>query len=177
MAKIYDRVFGGRVGARASSVPQSRATHLQVSAGSIPTASSAEHLHTCSRGVAFSFVSVLILYAQMRLQGPSPLNPDHTRVSSPSCRQHRPPSISSPIPTGRRMATAHESPVMQMTRPRIPHFVSSGTGAAVCNRVGSGLTRRRTRTLGPLGRSDRYLHPPPLLYRVRGRHHPHEPGR
>ena len=50
--------------------------------------------------LAFSLVSVLVLYGMQRLQAHLPFNPDHLATVPPRCRSTR-RSASSPTPTGR----------------------------------------------------------------------------
>src|SRR6476661_8473979 len=98
--------------------------------------------------LAFSAVSVLVLYLQLRIQQHLPLNPDHL----------------GPVPAGLSFNTASSfltntnwqnysgestmSHLTQMGGLAVHNFVSAAAGAAVAVALIRGLTRRRTHTLG-----------------------------
>ncbi len=85
MAKVY----GGGQGARRPRLPPGRATRSTASAASTRRASSAGR-RTRSRCSRSASCRVLVLYAQLRLQGHLPLNPDHQKgVEADALVQHR----------------------------------------------------------------------------------------
>ena len=94
--------------------------------------------------LAFSLVSVLVLYVLQRLQGCLPFNPTDAEGSAARARRSTPRSASSPTRTGR--TTRGESTMSHLTQMAGPH------GAEL--RVGRRRARRR-------GRADPRPRPPP----------------
>jgi potassium-transporting ATPase potassium-binding subunit len=97
--------------------------------------------------LAFSLVSVLILYAQLRLQGHLPLNPDHFGALKPALSFNT--SIS--FLTNTNWQNYGDSTISQLTQMAglaLHNFVSAAAGAAVAVALIRGLVRRKTRTLG-----------------------------
>jgi len=97
--------------------------------------------------LAFSMVSVLVLYAQLRLQGHLPLNPDHFRdVAAPLSFNT---AVSFLTNTNwQNYGDGVITPLTQMAGLAFHNFVSAASGAAVAVALIRGLTRRRTSTLG-----------------------------
>jgi K+-transporting ATPase ATPase A chain len=97
--------------------------------------------------LAFSLVSVLILYAQLRLQGHLPLNPDHYGGVKPALSFNT--SISFLTNTNwQNYGDGTMSQLTQMSGLALHNFVSAAAGAAVAVAFVRGLVRRKTRTLG-----------------------------
>jgi len=97
--------------------------------------------------LAFSLVSVLILYAQLRLQGHLPLNPDHFGALKPALSFNT--SIS--FLTNTNWQNYGDSTISQLTQMAglaLHNFVSAAAGAAVAVALIRGLLRRKARTLG-----------------------------
>jgi K+-transporting ATPase ATPase A chain len=97
--------------------------------------------------LAFSLVSVLVLYAQLRLQGHLPLNPDHFKGIKPSLSFNT--SIS--FLTNTNWQNYTDGTIAQLTQMAglaFHNFVSAASGAAVAVALIRGMTRRRSRTLG-----------------------------
>ncbi|GAC1313056.1 MAG: potassium-transporting ATPase subunit KdpA [Acidimicrobiales bacterium] len=97
--------------------------------------------------LAFSFVSVLVLYGQLRLQGHLPLNPDHfAGVTAPLSFNT---AVSFLTNTNwQNYGDGIISPLTQMAGLAFHNFVSAATGAAVAVALIRGLTRRRSDTVG-----------------------------
>ena len=97
--------------------------------------------------LAFSFVSVLVLYAQLRLQGHLPLNPDHfADVNAPLSFNT---AVSFLTNTNwQNYGDGVVSPLTQMAGLAFHNFVSTATGAAVAVALVRGLTRRRSDKVG-----------------------------
>src|SRR5438270_8490876 len=98
--------------------------------------------------LAFSFVSLLILYAQIRLQGHLPLNPDHFKGVPPALAFN---SAVSFLTNTNWQNYAGESTMAQLTQMAglaFHNFVSAAAGAAVGVALIRGLIRRRTGSLG-----------------------------
>src|SRR5581483_2928329 len=97
--------------------------------------------------LAFSLVSVLILYAQLRLQGHLPLNPDHFHGVKPALSFNT--SIS--FLTNTNWQNYGDGTIAQLTQMMglaFHNFVSAAAGAAVAVALVRGLVRRKSRTLG-----------------------------
>ncbi|HET7487089.1 MAG TPA: potassium-transporting ATPase subunit KdpA [Acidimicrobiales bacterium] len=97
--------------------------------------------------LAFSFVSVLVLYAQLRLQGHLPLNPDGYSGVEPKLAFNTAVSFMTNT-NWQAYGDGVMSHFSQMTGLAFHNFVSAAAGAAVAMALVRGLTRRRTRTLG-----------------------------
>ena len=97
--------------------------------------------------LAFSVVSMLILYLQLRLQGHLPLNPDHfTSVAAPLSFNT---AVSFVTNTNwQNYGDGVMTQLTQMTGLAFHNFVSTATGAAVAVALVRGLTRRRSNTIG-----------------------------
>jgi len=97
--------------------------------------------------LAFSAVSVLVLYAQLRLQGHLPLNPDHfSGVGAPL-------SFNTAVSflTNTNWQNYGDGVITQLTQMAglaFHNFVSTATGAAVAVALIRGLTRHRSATIG-----------------------------
>jgi K+-transporting ATPase ATPase A chain len=97
--------------------------------------------------LAFSLVSVLILYAQLRLQRHLPLNPDHFGALKPALSFNT--SVSFLTNTNwQNYGDSTISQLTQMSGLAVHNFVSAAAGAAVAVALIRGLVRRKTRTLG-----------------------------
>jgi K+-transporting ATPase ATPase A chain len=97
--------------------------------------------------LAFSLVSVLVLYAQLRLQGHLPINPDHFGALKPALSFNT--SIS--FLTNTNWQNYGDGTIAQLTQMAglaFHNFVSAAAGAAVAVALIRGLVRRKTRTLG-----------------------------
>jgi len=97
--------------------------------------------------LAFSLVSVLVLYAQLRLQGHLPLNPDHFGALKPSLSFNT--SIS--FLTNTNWQNYGDGTIAQLTQMAglaLHNFVSAAAGASVAVALIRGLVRRKARTLG-----------------------------
>src|ERR1700722_13549628 len=79
MAPIYDPTLGKPLGDRVFSAIERPIFRI---CGIDPEGEQRWTTYTYSL-LAFSLVSVLVLYAQLRLQGHLPLNPDHYQAISP----------------------------------------------------------------------------------------------
>jgi len=97
--------------------------------------------------LAFSAVSLLILYAQLRLQGHLFLNPDHYKGVEPKLSFNT--AVSFVTNTNwQAYGDGVMSHLSQMAGLAFHNFVSAAAGAAVAIAFIRGLLRRRTRTLG-----------------------------
>jgi potassium-transporting ATPase potassium-binding subunit len=97
--------------------------------------------------LAFSLVSVLILYAQLRLQGHLPLNPDHYKGVEPKLSFNTAVSFLTNT-NWQAYGDGVMSYFSQMTGLAFHNFVSAAAGAAVAVAFIRGLVRRRSNTLG-----------------------------
>jgi K+-transporting ATPase ATPase A chain len=98
--------------------------------------------------LAFSAVSVLILYAQLRLQGHLPLNPDHLSGTSPALSFNTANSFLTNTNWQNYSGESTMSYLTQMSGLAFHNFVSAAAGAAVAVALVRGLVRRRSSTLG-----------------------------
>jgi K+-transporting ATPase ATPase A chain len=97
--------------------------------------------------LAFSLVSVLVLYAQLRLQGHMLLNPDGLKGISPKLSFNT--SVSFLTNTNwQAYGDGVMSYLTQMTGLAFHNFVSAAAGAAVAVAFIRGLARRQSKTLG-----------------------------
>jgi K+-transporting ATPase ATPase A chain len=97
--------------------------------------------------LAFSVVSVLVLYAQLRLQGHLFLNPDHYKSVDPKLSFNTAVSFLTNT-TWQAYGDGVMSYLTQMTGLAFHNFVSAAAGAAVAIAFIRGLVRRRSGTLG-----------------------------
>ena len=97
--------------------------------------------------LAFTVVSLLILYAQLRLQGHLFLNPDHYKGVEPKLSFNT--AVSFVTNTNwQAYGDGVMSHLSQMAGLAFHNFVSASAGAAVAVAFIRGLLRRHTRTLG-----------------------------
>jgi K+-transporting ATPase ATPase A chain len=97
--------------------------------------------------LAFSLVSLLILYAQLRLQGHLFLNPNNYKGVDPKLSFNTAVSFLTNT-NWQAYGDGVMSNLSQMTGLAFHNFVSAAAGAAVAVAFIRGLTRRRSRTLG-----------------------------
>ena len=98
--------------------------------------------------LAFSLASVLILYAQLRLQNRLPLNPDGLAAVSPALAFNTAVSFLTNTNWQAYSGEVTMSHLTQMAGLAFHNFVSAACGAAVVIALIRGLTRRRTSTVG-----------------------------
>ena len=98
--------------------------------------------------LAFSFASVLILYAQLRLQGHLPFNPDSQASVKPTLSFNTAVSFLTNTNWQNYSGESTMSHLTQMAGLAVHNFVSAAAGAAVAVALIRGLVRRRTHTLG-----------------------------
>jgi len=142
MAKVYgggrapgDRVFGPfeRLIYRATGVDEKSEQRWQTYALSL---------------LAFSFVSVVVLYAQIRLQGHLPLNPDGFQGPKATLSFNTAVSFLTNTNWQNYSGESTMSQLTQMSGLAVHNFVSAAAGAAVAVALIRGLVRRRTHTIG-----------------------------
>ncbi|HEX3426482.1 MAG TPA: potassium-transporting ATPase subunit KdpA [Acidimicrobiales bacterium] len=97
--------------------------------------------------LAFSLVSVLVLYGQMRLQGHLLLNPDHYTGVDPKLSFNTAVSFLTNT-NWQAYGDGVMSQLTQMTGLAFHNFVSAAAGASVAVAFIRGLVRRKTHTLG-----------------------------
>jgi K+-transporting ATPase ATPase A chain len=98
--------------------------------------------------LAFSFASVLVLYAQLRLQGHLPFNPDSQTGVKPTLSFNTAVSFLTNTNWQNYSGESTMSHLTQMAGLAVHNFVSAAAGAAVAVALIRGLVRRRTHTLG-----------------------------
>jgi K+-transporting ATPase ATPase A chain len=98
--------------------------------------------------LAFSLVSLLLLYAQLRLQGHLPGNPDHVKGLSPILAFNTAVSFLTNTNWQNYSGESTMAQLSQMAGLAFHNFVSAAAGAAVAVALVRGLVRRRTGTLG-----------------------------
>jgi K+-transporting ATPase ATPase A chain len=98
--------------------------------------------------LAFSLASVLILYAQIRLQGHLPFNPDSQHGVAPALSFNTAVSFLTNTNWQNYVGESTMSHLTQMAGLAVHNFVSAAAGAAVAVALIRGLVRRRTHTLG-----------------------------
>ena len=98
--------------------------------------------------LAFSLVSVLVLYLQLRLQGHLPLNPDHARSVAPALSFNAAVSFLTNTNWQNYSGESTMAHLSQMAGLAVHNFVSAAAGAAVAIALIRGLVRRRAHTLG-----------------------------
>jgi potassium-transporting ATPase potassium-binding subunit len=143
LAKVYDPSLGRPRGDRVFSAierPIYRLCRID------PESEQRWHTYAMSL-LAFSLVSVLILYAQLRLQGHLLLNPDHYKSVEPKLSFNTAVSFLTNT-NWQAYGDSVMSQFTQMTGLAFHNFVSAAAGAAVAVAFMRGLVRRRTRTLG-----------------------------
>jgi len=98
--------------------------------------------------LAFSFVSGVVLYAQLRLQGHLPLNPDHMKAVPAGLSFNTATSFLTNTNWQNYSGESTMSHLTQMAGLAMHNFVSAAVGAAVAVALIRGLTRRRANTIG-----------------------------
>ena len=98
--------------------------------------------------LAFSFVSVLILYAQLRLQNHLPMNPDGHNGVGAFLSFNTAVSFLTNTNWQNYSGESTMSHLSQMAGLTVHNFVSAAAGAAVAVALIRGLVRRRTATIG-----------------------------
>jgi K+-transporting ATPase ATPase A chain len=98
--------------------------------------------------LAFSFVSLLVLYAQLRLQGHLPFNADHMGSVDPFLSFNTSVSFLTNTNWQNYSGESTMSHLSQMAGLAFHNFVSAAAGAAVAVALIRGLVRKRTKTLG-----------------------------
>ena len=142
LAKVFgggrapgDRIFGPveRVIYRAGGIDPTREQRWTVYALSL---------------LAFSLVSLLFLYVQLRVQNHLPLNPDNLAAISPALAFNTAVSFVTNTNWQAYSGEVTMSHLTQMAGLAFHNFVSAACGAAVAIALIRGLTRRRTSTIG-----------------------------
>jgi K+-transporting ATPase ATPase A chain len=143
MAKVYDPSLGRPLGDRIFSAverPIYRICRVD------PESEQRWSTYTISL-LAFSMVSLLILYAQLRLQGHLFLNPDHYTGVEPKLSFNT--AVSFVTNTNwQAYGDGVMSHLTQMTGLAFHNFVSAAAGAAVAVALIRGLVRRGSATIG-----------------------------
>jgi potassium-transporting ATPase potassium-binding subunit len=98
--------------------------------------------------LAFSAVSGVVLYAQLRLQGHLPLNPDGMKAVSPGLSFNTAVSFLTNTNWQNYSGESTMSHLTQMAGLALHNFVSAAAGAAVAVALIRGLVRRRSATIG-----------------------------
>jgi K+-transporting ATPase ATPase A chain len=98
--------------------------------------------------LAFSLVSGLVLYLQLRLQGNLPLNPDHMKAVPPALSFNTAMSFLTNTNWQNYSGESTMSHLTQMAGLALHNFVSAAAGAAVAVALIRGLIRRRSSTIG-----------------------------
>jgi K+-transporting ATPase ATPase A chain len=98
--------------------------------------------------LAFSFVSIVVLYGLLRLQGHLPFNPDHRKGVGAALSFHTAVSFVTNTNFQNYSGESTMSHLSQMAGLAVQNFVSAAVGLAVAIALVRGLVRRRTRTLG-----------------------------
>jgi K+-transporting ATPase ATPase A chain len=98
--------------------------------------------------LGFSLASLLVLYAQLRIQGSLPLNPDSMSGVRPDLSLNTAMSFLTNTNWQNYSGEATMSHLTQMAGLALHNFVSAAAGAAVAVALIRGLVRRRTNTLG-----------------------------
>ncbi len=98
--------------------------------------------------LAFSLVSLLVLYAQLRLQGHLPFNADHRGAVDPFLSFNTSVSFLTNTNWQNYAGETTMSHLSQMAGLAFHNFVSAAAGAAVAVALIRGLVRKRTHTLG-----------------------------
>jgi potassium-transporting ATPase potassium-binding subunit len=143
MAKVYDPSLGNPRGDRFFSVIERGIYRF---CGVNPEREQRWNVYALSL-LAFSVVSVLVLYAQLRLQGHLFLNPDGYKGLEPKLSFNTAVSFLTNT-NWQAYGDGVMSHLSQVAGLAFHNFVSAATGAAVAVAFIRGLVRRRTRTLG-----------------------------
>ncbi len=143
MAKVYDPSLGRPFGDRVFSAVERPIFRI---CGIDPEGEQRWTTHAFSL-LAFSFVSVVVLYAQLRLQGHLFLNPDRHKGVSPGLAFNTATSFLTNT-NWQAYGDGIMSQLTQMAGLAFHNFVSAAAGAAVAVALIRGLTRRRARSLG-----------------------------
>ncbi|MDQ1379784.1 MAG: potassium-transporting ATPase potassium-binding subunit [Actinomycetota bacterium] len=98
--------------------------------------------------LAFSFASVVVLYAQLRLQGHLPFNPDSQAGVKPILSFNTAASFLTNTNWQNYAGESTMSHLTQMAGLAVHNFVSAAAGAAVAVALIRGLVRQRTHTIG-----------------------------
>jgi K+-transporting ATPase ATPase A chain len=98
--------------------------------------------------LAFSLVSVLVLYLQLRVQGHLPFNPDHMKGVPPALSFNTAVSFLTNTNWQNYGGESTMSHLTQMAGLAFHNFVSAACGAAVAIALVRGLVRRRSSSLG-----------------------------
>jgi potassium-transporting ATPase potassium-binding subunit len=98
--------------------------------------------------LAFSAVSGVVLYAQLRLQGGLPLNPDGMKAVPPGLSFNTAMSFLTNTNWQNYAGESTMSHLTQMAGLTVHNFVSAAAGAAVAVALIRGLVRRRSNTIG-----------------------------
>ncbi len=98
--------------------------------------------------LAFSFVSGVVLYGQLRLQGHLPLNPDHMKAVPARLSFNTATSFLTNTNWQNYPGESTMSHLTQMAGLAFHNFVSAAVGAAVAVALIRGLIRRRAGTIG-----------------------------
>jgi K+-transporting ATPase ATPase A chain len=98
--------------------------------------------------LAFSAVSCLVLYAQLRLQGHLPLNPDGMKAVPAGLSFNTAVSFLTNTNWQNYAGESTMSHLTQMAGLALHNFVSAAAGAAVAVALIRGLVRRRSTTIG-----------------------------
>jgi K+-transporting ATPase ATPase A chain len=98
--------------------------------------------------LAFSAVSGIVLYAQLRLQGHLPLNPDGMKGLPPGLSFNTAVSFLTNTNWQNYSGESTMSHLTQMSGLAFHNFVSAAAGAAVAVALIRGLVRHRSRTIG-----------------------------
>ena len=98
--------------------------------------------------LAFSAVSVLVLYAFQRFQAHLPLNPDHLAAVKPDLAWNTAVSFITNTNWQSYGGESTMSHLTQMAGLAVQNFVSAAAGLAVMVALIRGLTRRKGRTIG-----------------------------
>jgi potassium-transporting ATPase potassium-binding subunit len=98
--------------------------------------------------LAFSFASVVVLYALLRLQGHLPLNPDHMKGVKPALSFNTAVSFLTNTNWQNYSGETTMAHLSQMAGLAVQNFLSAAVGMAVAVALIRGLVRRRSETLG-----------------------------
>jgi len=98
--------------------------------------------------LAFSAVSGIVLYVQLRLQGHLPLNPDGMKAVPPGLSFNTATSFLTNTNWQNYSGESTMAHLTQMAGLAVHNFVSAAAGAAVAVALIRGLVRRRSKTIG-----------------------------
>jgi len=143
MAKIYDPSLGRPRGDRFFSAVERPIYRL---CGIDPESEQRWSTYALSL-LAFSFVTVVVLYLQLRFQGKLPLNPDHYKGVEAKLSFNTAVSFMTNT-NWQAYGDGVMSHLSQMAGLAFHNFVSAAAGAAVAVAFIRGLVRKRSRTIG-----------------------------